>query len=224
MTTSRPSVFTAQIPTLPSGYSGLPRELVVASQRQRLIHGVTMAVAEKALSATTISDIVERANVSKKTFYEHFPDRLACFLAAYDHGAAAILTEVRDASAAAHDAGLEAVEQYRAGTRAYLTFMQRETPYARTFFLEMPAAGAEATARHLATRRAFADQVGRWHARSRGDRPDWPAVTAFHLEAATGLVHEVANARIAAGAAEQLLQVLDDVVDASLRVLEVPSG
>ena len=89
--TTRTSVFAAEIQALPSGYTGLPRQLVEASQRQRLVHGVTIAVADKGFAAATIADITDRAGVSKKTFYEHFSDKLACFLAAYDHGSAAIL-------------------------------------------------------------------------------------------------------------------------------------
>lgn len=213
------SVFGPEPLRLPGGVSGIPRERVLASQRQRLIHGVTLAVADKSLPATTISDIAERAGVSKKTFYEHFTDKLDCFLAAYDHGAAAILTEVNAASRAARH--LDAVAQYRAGTLAYLAFLQREVPYARTFCLEMLAAGPQAAAHHRACRLAFAESVGTWHAAHLPAYPDWRPVSAFELEAATGLVYEIASARIAAGQTDQLLDLLDDLVRASLAVLGV---
>src|SRR2546425_8449639 len=97
-TSGRVSVFAPAIPGLPSGYTGLPRELVEASQRQRLLHGVTVTVAEKGYGPTTIADITARAGVSKKTFYEHFPDKLACFLAAHDVGGQAMLDAVTNAS------------------------------------------------------------------------------------------------------------------------------
>ncbi|HUR14704.1 MAG TPA: TetR/AcrR family transcriptional regulator [Mycobacteriales bacterium] len=213
------SVFGAELPKLPGGSSGIPREAVLASQRQRLVHGVTMAVAEKALAATTISDITERAGVSKKTFYEHFPDKLHCFLAAYAHGAEALLAEVTAASVARR--GEDAVEQYRAGTHAYLSFLQREVPYARTFCLEMLAAGPEAAARHRACRTAFAESVGVWHAGHLPRHSDWRPVSAFELEAATGLVYEIASARIAAGETDHLLDARDDLVRCSLAVLGI---
>jgi AcrR family transcriptional regulator len=220
MTTA--SVFGPEPLKLPGGLRGIPREHVLASQRQRLIHGVTMAVADKALPATTISDITARAGVSKKTFYEHFTDKMDCFLAAYDHGAAAMLAEVNSASLDAHPLG--AVEQYRAGTHAYLAFLQREAPYARTFCLEMLAAGPEAAARHRASRLAFAASVGAWHAACRAAHPDWRDVSAFELEAATGLVYEVASARIAEGRLGELLEVRDDLVRASLAVLGISAA
>ena len=213
------SVFGPEPLRLPGGVSGLPREQVRASQRQRLIHGVTLAVADKAWHATTIRDITDRAGVSKKTFYEHFSDKLECFLAAYDHGATAILAEVNAASRAAWHLG--AVAQYRAGTRAYLAFLQREVPYARTFCLEMLAAGPQAAAHHRACRMAFAGSVGSWHATHLPQQPGWRPVTAFELEAATGLVYEIASARIAQGQAARLLEVLDDLVHTSLAVLGV---
>lgn len=218
MTTTKRSVFAVEVQ---APASGTPRQLLVASQRQRLIHGVTMAVAEKALSATTISDITQRAAVSKKTFYDHFGDKLACFLAAYDQGAAALLAEVSAAAVQARREGRDAVNQFRAGTHAYLAFLERESPYARTFCLEMLAAGPEATARHRGSREAFAASVGDWHALNRPDHPEWPAVTAFGLEAATGLVYEIASARIAQGTVPALLAVEDELVRASLAVLGV---
>jgi AcrR family transcriptional regulator len=223
MTTSKPSVFAVDSQVLPNGSSGSPRQLAVASQRQRLIHGVTAAVAEKALSATTISDIADRAGVSKKTFYDHFTDKLACFLAAYDHGAAAMLAEVAGAAARARREGLDAVSQFRAGVHAYLSFLERESPYARTFCLEMLAAGPEATAHHRASRDAIAASVGDWHRLNVSDHPEWPPVTAFGLEAATGLVYEIASARIADGRSAELLEVEDDLVHASLAVLGIAS-
>jgi AcrR family transcriptional regulator len=215
------SVFAAEITSLPSGYSGLPRELVIASQRQRLIHGVTIAVAENALSATTISDITDRAGVSKKTFYEHFHDKLECVLAAYDHGAAAMLSEVVGASVTARHDGGDAVAQFRAGMHAYLAFLEREAPYSRTFCLEMLAAGPEATARHRACRKAFAATLGDWHALNRADHPEWPAVTAFAFEAASGLAYEITSARIADCAVAELFEVEDDLVRAQLAVLGI---
>lgn len=215
------SVFDAEIRALPSGSTGLPRDLVAASQRQRLVHGVTMCVAEKGLPATTIADVTARAGVSKKTFYEHFDDKLACFVAAYDHGSAAILAAVEAASRAAARDGADAIGQLRAGTRAYLAFLVDEAPYARTFTLEVLAAGPEAVARHRACREAFARSVASWHAahaRGRG----WPAASAFAFEVATGLVYEASSARVATGRLDELPGLEDELVAAQLAVLGVP--
>ena len=218
---ARASAFAAEITALPSGYTGLPRQLVEASQRQRLVHGVTLAVADKGFAGATITDITDRAGVSKKTFYEHFADKLACFLAAYDHGSAAILADVAAASAAARAGGLDAVGQLRAGTRAYLGFLEFEAPYARTFALEMLAAGPEAIARHRACREAFAENLAIWHGLGRRDHPDWPAASPFAFEAATGVVYEVSSARVATGRTGELSELEDELVGAQLAILGI---
>ena len=70
--------------TLPSGRHNLPREFVVTSQRDRLLDSMAQACAEKRYAEVSVADIVSRARVSRSTFYEIFPDKEACFLAAYD--------------------------------------------------------------------------------------------------------------------------------------------
>lgn len=219
----RRSVFAPEIAALPSGYSGLPRQLVEASQRQRLLHGVTMVVADKGFAAATIADIAERAGVSKKTFYELFADKAECFLAAYDHGNAAILAATAGAAAAARVAGRSAVEQLRAGTSAYLGSLVAEAPYARTFCLEMLAAGPDAVARHRGSREAFARTIGRWHAAARADHPDWPVAGPLAFEAATGVVYEVSSARVALGRFDELPGLAEELVGLQLALLRVPA-
>ena len=49
------------------------------------------SVGEKGYVATTVADVVARAGVSRKAFYQHFANKEACFLATYD----AIATEGR---------------------------------------------------------------------------------------------------------------------------------
>lgn len=222
--TARVSVFAPEIAAVPKGYTGLPRELVAASQRQRLVHGVTIAVADKGFAGATITDITDRARVSKKTFYEHFPDKLACFLAAYEHGAAAILQDVAAASMTAREEGADAVAQLRAGTRAYLAFLVAEAPYARTFALEMLAAGPEAIAQHRACRDGFAASVRAWFEMNRPDHPQWPEPTDFAFEAATGVVYETSSARIATGRVDELLELEDELVAMQLAILGITAA
>src|SRR5215210_8448919 len=84
---------------LPRGTHGLDPSLVAASQRTRLLEAAGRAVAEKGYGAATIDDIVRGAGVSKQTFYEHFADKLDCFLAAYEAASEELLERVREAHA-----------------------------------------------------------------------------------------------------------------------------
>ena len=66
------------------------------TQRARMLDAMTWAVAEKGYPNVTVADVVGRAGVSRRTFYEHFDDRLDCFLAAYETGADAVIAEISD--------------------------------------------------------------------------------------------------------------------------------
>jgi AcrR family transcriptional regulator len=49
--------------------------------RQRLLSAFEASIAEDGYQKTTVADIVRRARTSRRTFYEHFDGREACFLA-----------------------------------------------------------------------------------------------------------------------------------------------
>ena len=126
---------------LPRGTHGLDRSLVAASQRARLLEAVGRVVAEKGYAAATIEDVVRDAGVSKKTFYEHFSDKLDCFLAAYEAASDELLAHVR---AAQEGADGEWLVRTRAGIHAYLRWLAAEPALARVFLIEIAAAGPAA--------------------------------------------------------------------------------
>ena len=49
--------------------------------RQRLLDALEEGIAEDGYPRTTVADIVRRARTSRRTFYEHFDSREACFVA-----------------------------------------------------------------------------------------------------------------------------------------------
>jgi AcrR family transcriptional regulator len=129
---------------------------VAASQRTRLLEAVGRAVAEKGYAAATIDDIVRGAGVSKKTFYEHFQDKLDCFLAAYETASDELYEHVR----AAQDAvPADWLERTHAGIRAYLRWLAAEPALARVFLIEIAAAGPEALARRERMRDRHAERM-----------------------------------------------------------------
>jgi AcrR family transcriptional regulator len=154
---------------LPRGTHGLDPSLVAASQRARLLEATGQAVAEKGYAATTIDDIVRGAGVSKKTFYEHFDDKLGCFLAAYEAASDELYEHVRAAQEAAADAPPPAVRdgdapaawlaRTRAGIHAYLRWLAAEPALARVFLIEIAAAGPEALACRERLRDRYAQRM-----------------------------------------------------------------
>src|SRR6478609_3616571 len=73
-----------EVRQLPRGRHRLSREEVSASQRQRMLEAMALAVHEKGYTGTAVADVVAGAGVSRETFYQHFADKEACFLAAYE--------------------------------------------------------------------------------------------------------------------------------------------
>jgi AcrR family transcriptional regulator len=55
----------------------------MASQRERLLEGMIEAAARRGYRRATVAGAIERAGVSRATFYEHFANREECFLLAY---------------------------------------------------------------------------------------------------------------------------------------------
>src|SRR5712671_6871318 len=88
---------TSAVRQFPRGRHEYTREAVAASQRSRLLDAVAEAVAANGYAATTVADVVALAAVSRRTFYEQFPDLESCFLTAYQAGMELLLQELRDA-------------------------------------------------------------------------------------------------------------------------------
>jgi len=59
-----------------------PMDIGQQAQRQRVLDAMIESCAEKTFAATTITDVVARARISRTTFYKHFADKRACFDAA----------------------------------------------------------------------------------------------------------------------------------------------
>jgi len=151
---------------LPRGTHGLDPSLVAASQRTRLLEAVGRAVAHKGYAAATIEDIVRDAGVSKKTFYEHFSDKLDCFLAAYEAASDELLAHMRAAQEAAGAAagpsgagGHDWLARTRAGIHAYLRWLAAEPALARVFLIEVAAAGPDALERRERLRDRYAERM-----------------------------------------------------------------
>ena len=66
------------------------------SPRSRLIAGMAKVLEQRALSELYADDVVREAGVSKRTFYEHFADKDACFLELYRAASASALRTLRE--------------------------------------------------------------------------------------------------------------------------------
>ncbi len=64
------------------------RGRVSAIQRTRMLNAMVEVAAERGAPRASVAHIVDRAGISRRTFYEHFEDREDCFLAAFDYALA----------------------------------------------------------------------------------------------------------------------------------------
>jgi AcrR family transcriptional regulator len=68
---------------IPGGRHGMAPEAVAESQRTRILRAMRECVAEAGYGDTSIADVISRAGVSRKTFYEQFAGKDECFAVAY---------------------------------------------------------------------------------------------------------------------------------------------
>jgi AcrR family transcriptional regulator len=68
---------------LAPGYR-LPPDQVAANQRERLLTAIIDLAHERGYDAITVTDVLDRAAVSRASFYQLFDNREHCVLAAYD--------------------------------------------------------------------------------------------------------------------------------------------
>ncbi|MGA9874872.1 MAG: TetR/AcrR family transcriptional regulator [Solirubrobacteraceae bacterium] len=122
---------------LPRGPQALPREQVAADQRERLYEATIKSINERGFVATTISDLVAGAGVSRRSFYEHFANKEECLLATYD----ALIERLTARIAETFNPEDEWMEQIDAFVRALFEASSDRPDAARLVSVEMGAAG-----------------------------------------------------------------------------------
>ncbi len=137
----------------PSGVRRFPADLIRAIQRERLIVAMLNAAADLGYLETNVQDVIDRAGVSRPTFYEHFSNKEDCFLAAFDISAERLRQKIETATRRGGDVWRDRV---RFGLEALLGFASREPATARTMVVEARAASAAAVKRRVELMDEFA--------------------------------------------------------------------
>jgi AcrR family transcriptional regulator len=179
------------------------------AQRARLLEGITQAVAEKGYADATVADAVRAARVSRGTFYALFDSKEECFLEAYRHGVEVLEARI---DAAVREAGDDWRGQLRAGLRAFLDCLAAEPAFARTWLLEIHAAGPAAQAARDATLRRFAERYRASFAASGAAR--LPSDDALFVLAAG--VDQLVCARVRAGTLDDLDALTDTLLTCAI--------
>jgi AcrR family transcriptional regulator len=116
---------------------GLSRGRVTEIQRSRILAAALAAVEDVGYQRMTVAQVIARARVSRKTFYDVFADREDCFLAALDQAVA----QARRLVKLAYESESAWRDGVRAGLAELLFFFDEQPAVARIVLVEALGAG-----------------------------------------------------------------------------------
>lgn len=181
----------------------------------RLIGGMAQALVEKPYQTMTIADIVRHARVSKRTFYEHFEDKEACFLACYATMSELALQTVETGAAGA----LPWREQVHQAAKSYLSALEAQPALTRALLMEILAAGPAALRLRRDVLMRFAGKLRKLVQRGRKhDRLIRPLSEAMAL-AIVGGIHELTLLAVEQGRADHLTELANTATELITAVL-----
>lgn len=163
------------------------------------------AVSERGYGATAVADVLDACHMSRRTFYRHFANKEACFLAAYDFA----VQHVGDQVALAFlTSGPGWRDRIRSGFETFMAFVVAEPHFARLCLVEVLAAGPRALERRDAAVQRFA----MFFAQAATSAPGRPFVPPALPEAIVGGVQSVISSRLLNGRAHELPHLIDDLL------------
>ena len=194
----------------PPGPEPVGRDAAEQDQRRRILEATAEQVAEQGYQETTIETIVRRAKVGYKTFYKHFPDKEAAFLAlldaGFEHGAAKV------EGAYKREEGPWA-DRIGAALGALFEQVAAHPTVARVCLVEANAAGPEAAKRHERALKRLAPLI----APGRELNPRGDTLPTSLEETLAGGIAWVLSQRLMAGEADELRALLPETVEFVLR-------
>ena len=141
---------------LPKGRHSLTRGEVEQSQRLRLAVATAEALAEEGYANTPVAAILDRAGVSRQTFYQLYGNKLDCFLDTLDLVGAVLVEQLGGALAGGTGAP---VDRAGAAIERYLETIADNLPFARLYIVEVHAAGPPALIRRAELQRRVVDAL-----------------------------------------------------------------
>jgi AcrR family transcriptional regulator len=166
--------------------------------------------AAKGYEATTVTDVIELAGVSRATFHEMFEDKDACFLEAYDAVIDVLVAHVTSAFEAS--TGEPWPDRIAAALRALVELLAAESDIARMAMVEVTSAGEGARERYRAALARFTPflEEGREYSGQGKELP--PDTARFAIGGATSMIFD----EVRAGRGPELERILPDLVFAVL--------
>jgi AcrR family transcriptional regulator len=190
---------------LPPGRHGIPRAAVVANQRGRILEAAAAALAKRGYAEVRVSEIAERAGVSRATFYQQFRNKHECVLAAQDEA----YDRLNEAIVASCAGKTDWPTGVAAAIGAGLEFAAEAPEQARLVLAAHHVTSDPGLARHGLQAHAELAEVFR---SGRQDHPDAAEALALTDQALLGALMSVAGARLMAGEAKGLLELKPELI------------
>lgn len=190
--------------SLPSGLDDLAEPLIAHSQRERILIAMAESCARKGYNATTISDIVEPAGVSRATFYELFKDKEDCFHAAMEVSLADAMGRI----VAVYSPDKPWAAMVRDAAAAFLELLASRPAFARMALVEAPSSGERAFELYASGKRVLQSLLDL----GRDDPVEEEAIPSSAGRAALAAAESLVVGQILAGNTERLPELLPDIV------------
>ncbi len=172
-------------------------------QRSRLLAGAVAALEELGYTQTTVTQITERARVSRRTFYELFENRDECLGALLDDVLGMLEGELAEA-------GLEGFawrERVRRGLGVILGFFDREPALARVCVVHSQQGGPAILARREEVLARLAGAIDE----ARGESARAADCSPLTAEGLVGAAFGIVYARVARGERRPLTDLLGEL-------------
>ncbi len=187
-------------PRLRPGPGGLPRGQVTQIQRSRMLAAAVEAVEDVGYARMTVAQVISRARVSRKTFYDVFADREDCFLAAFEQA----LSQAQLIAQQAYEHETSWRDGVRAALARLLMFMDEEPGLAKLCIVEALGAGERVLERRAKVLEEIAAVIDRGREVTSATREP-PEVTA---EGVVGAIFAVLHTRVLEQGGERLIDLL----------------
>jgi AcrR family transcriptional regulator/DNA-binding MarR family transcriptional regulator len=188
----------------PQAYNGAVRSQLEELQRARIVSAVFDVAAERGAANMSVAHLVERAGVSRRTFYEIFTDREDALLAAFTEAA----WHASERVLPAYESEKAWREKLRAGLIGLLSFFDEQPLMARLLIVGSLAGGPATQQARSEITATLTSAIEDGRAQSKAPETI-PPLTG---EGIVGGVLTVLHSRIAAGSDESLLGLTNELM------------
>jgi AcrR family transcriptional regulator len=194
------------------------RDQAATSQRDRLLVALAESVVELGYPNTRVADVIARAGVSRRTFYEHFTDLEDCFLATYDRGVE-VLSNALAGGLTEAGTGADWREVLARLLATYLEVLAAEPVFSQFAMVEVLGAGPAARARYLEVVDRFHDLLRMVDALAGQQDPTHPSTTDLALSFLAGGLSRLVMTETLAGRGRELMTHYDGLLQLGVQVM-----